>query len=195
MKRSFLFLLTFLIVMSSLSAQEMDFYAQIPEAPEQYSSGAILGRMVDALGFRYYWATKGLTEKELAYEPGNDGRTIGQTLAHIYDLTYTIATTAAKEPIVYPKKPIPESFEELRKGTLEHIRRAGELFKGSSKIDDHKLQFKRGERLREFPIWNLINGQLVDAIYHVGQIVSQRRTAGNPMDPGVNVFMGTHRSK
>ena len=30
----------------------------------------------------------------------------------------------------------------------------------------------------------------VDALYHVGQVVSYRRAAGNPIDPQVNVFLG-----
>ena len=34
-----------------------------------------------------------------------------------------------------------------------------------------------------------------DAIYHTGQIVSFRRTTGNPIDSSVNVFMGSYRQK
>ena len=31
---------------------------------------------------------------------------------------------------------------------------------------------------------------VADALYHVGQVVSYRRAAGNLMDPQVNVFVG-----
>ncbi|MCK5671198.1 hypothetical protein KAI10_07435, partial [Candidatus Bathyarchaeota archaeon] len=42
---------------------------------------------------------------------------------------------------------------------------------------------------REFPVWNLINGPLSDALTHVGQIASWRRMNGNPI-PGARVFHG-----
>jgi hypothetical protein len=50
--------------------------------------------------------------------------------------------------------------------------------------------FDRKGKISNFPIWNLMNGPLEDAIYHTGQIVSFRRTAGNPIPKGVNVFLG-----
>ncbi len=55
-------------------------YATIPEAPETYTPGAVVSRLIDGLGFRYYWATEGLTEDNLAYKPSEEGRTIGQTM-------------------------------------------------------------------------------------------------------------------
>ena len=56
-----------------------------------------------------------------------------------------------------------------------------------------KIKFNRGGAYSEFPVWNLINGPISDAIYHVGQIVSFRRTSGNPIEKGVNVFLGEKR--
>ena len=56
-----------------------------------------------------------------------------------------------------------------------------------------KIKFNRGGVFSEFPFWNLINGPISDAIYHVGQIVSFRRTSGNPIEKGVNVFLGEKR--
>ena len=40
------------------------------------------------------------------------------------------------------------------------------------------------------PFWNLINGPFSDIIYHTGQVVAFRRISGNPINPGVNVFVG-----
>ena len=51
--------------------------------------------------------------------------------------------------------------------------------------------FDRQGKESRFPIWNLINGPIEDLVYHTGQIVSFRRTTGNPIPKGVNVFMGT----
>ena len=53
-----------------------------------------------------------------------------------------------------------------------------------------KIIFQDKSRKYEFPIWNLINGPISDAIYHTGQLVSFRRTSGNPIPKGVNVFLG-----
>ena len=86
-------LFTRLLLLIALNVQSQDAmkdtlpYAEIPEAPENYTAGAVVSRMIDGLGFRYYWASEGLTEKDLAYTPGNDGRTIEQTLKHIYGLS------------------------------------------------------------------------------------------------------------
>jgi hypothetical protein len=56
-----------------------------------------------------------------------------------------------------------------------------------------KIIFDRGGKISDYPLWNLLNGPLADAINHVGQIVSFRRSAGNPIPAGVNVFRGTHK--
>ena len=53
-----------------------------------------------------------------------------------------------------------------------------------------KVVFDRQGKISSFPVWNLMNGPLQDAIYHTGQIVSFRRTTGNPIPKGVNVFLG-----
>ncbi|MEN8845082.1 MAG: hypothetical protein ABF261_02240, partial [Candidatus Arcticimaribacter sp.] len=50
--------------------------------------------------------------------------------------------------------------------------------------------FQRGTEQYRYPIWNMLNGPLADAIYHTGQVVSFRRTTGNPIQKGVNVFIG-----
>ena len=62
-------------------------------------------------------------------------------------------------------------------------------------IDQVKVIFQRGEKTSTYPIWNLINGPITDAIYHCGQIVSFRRSSGNPIPPGVNVFLGEQSVK
>ena len=34
----------------------MDYYYRIPDYPDKLSSTAVLARMLDGLGFRFYWA-------------------------------------------------------------------------------------------------------------------------------------------
>ena len=64
------------------------------------------------------------------------------------------------------------------------------LSKNAEALDAMQLIISRGGKEYSFPIWNLMNGPLSDALYHTGQVVSFRRTTGNPIDKGVNVFMG-----
>ena len=172
-------------------------YAQIPEAPENYTPGNILGRTMDGLGFRYYWATDGLRPEDLSYKASDDSRTATETLEHLYNLATMIAATAKGEAVKQPRPTPPADFEQLRKKTLLAIESASQAFKAKDQagVDQVEIQFERGERTAKFPLWNLINGPIADAIYHTGQIVAFRRASGNPMPSGVNVFMGSRKEK
>jgi len=165
-------------------------YAVIPEASESYTAGSVVSRMIDGLGFRYHWATKDLTETDLNYKPGNDGRTIAETLDHLFALSATILSSAKKEARDFSVK-LPElSHSEKRKATLMNFKLSSELFLKSEDLSEHKIIFKRPKGTAEFPFWNQINGPIEDAVWHAGQIVVLRRSAGNPINPKVNVFLG-----
>jgi len=168
-------------------------YANIPEYPDAYSAGALLSRVVDGLGFRYYWATEGLRDEDLDFDPGGGNRPPRAVLEHLYGLSTTILNAPAEQPNIRPMTGVPETFEELRKQTLLNFKKASDIYKASSVDDiaDFKLVFKRGERESSVDYWHMLNGPLADAIYHVGQITSYRRSSGNPINPTVNVFMGT----
>lgn len=165
-------------------------YAAIPEAPDNYTAGSVVSRMIDGLGFRYHWATKDLTEADLNYSPGNDGRTIAETLDHLFSLSSTILSSAKKEAKDFSIKLPKLSYPEKRKATLENFKLASELLLKSEDLAEHKIIFKRPKGTSEFPFWNQINGPIEDAIWHAGQIVVLRRSAGNPINPKVNVFLG-----
>jgi len=167
-------------------------YEQIPEYPESFSSGNILSRLIDGLGYRYYWATEGLVEKNLNYKPSVDGRRVIETLKHIYGMSKGIANAPQNLPNVQGQGATELPFEEMRKQTLLNLKKASELVAGKSSEEVAKFSiiFQSGDNKREFPYWHMINGQIADCIYHVGQIVSFRRSSGNPMNPKVNVFMG-----
>lgn len=184
----------FTFVMTSLQAQHTMNdnlpYATIPEASDTYTAGTVVARMVDGLGFRYYWATEGLGKKDLEYVPGNDGRSIRQLLTHIYGLSEVVLNSARKQA-TDRTKPIPEmTFEEIRKATLGQLKEASGLFSKSEDLGEHPIIFKRAGGKSDFPFWNNLNGPLADAIWHAGQIVLLRRSSGNPINPKVNVFLG-----
>lgn len=165
-------------------------YATIPEAPESYTAGTVVSRMVDGLGFRYYWATEGLRGKDMDYKPSNEGRTIAETINHLYNLSRTILNSAKKLPndrTVSQGKP---DKGDLRKLTLLNLQEASALFKEANDLSEHSVIFISPKGISEFPFWNNINGPIEDAIWHAGQVVVMRRSAGNPIDPKVNVFLG-----
>ena len=173
-------------------------YHEIPEAPEAYTGGAVAARMIDGLGYRYYWGTEGLRPEDLDYKPSDDSRTTGETLEHLFNLSNTILNAAKKVPNIRPIEKKEElSFAEQRKRTLENFYAASQILRASQpeEVKDFQITFQRGEQSSSFPFWNLLNGPIADAIYHVGQIVSYRRASGNPLNPMVNVFSGKTRGQ
>ncbi|RNC92422.1 MAG: DinB family protein [Allomuricauda sp.] len=191
--KTILFFFSILLFTTNLQSQTMQLpYSQIPEYAESYSSGNIVARMVDGLGFRYYWATEGLTEKDLNFQPTAESRTALETLQHIYGMSEMILNAPDAQPNIRPKDFSKYSFGELRKMTLDNLQAASTKYRAmqTDSFDASKVIFQRGEKQFDFPFWNLLNGMLSDCIYHAGQITLMRRMSGNPINPKVNVFLG-----
>jgi hypothetical protein len=188
-----LIMLSLTILSSNLLAQEKKpYYYTIPEAPKTYTAATVAARLVDGLGFRYFWATEGLTENDLSFRPTDSSRTSFETLVHINGLTRTLLNAVNKRPTTPVNNTDKPSFEELRKQTLENIREASEILKKpGANLEDFDMVFKNANGSTEFPFWNLVNGPIADALWHVGQVVSFRRSSGNPLPKGVNVLTGT----
>ena len=55
--------------MEAQSNKENSPYYEIPDYPEKYNQGTVVARMIDGLGFRYYWATEGLRAEDLNLNP------------------------------------------------------------------------------------------------------------------------------
>lgn len=183
-------LFCFLTTAFNIMSQEIP-YATIPQQPTEFTATNVAARMIDGLGFRYYWATEGLQLQDMATQGTEEARTIEETYRHIRDLSNGILRSVSKEPVVninYGE----QSFSEIRKQTLENLYEAANILRKSTDADMKEMDvvFKRGESESRFPFWNLINGQIEDAVWHAGQIVTLRRMAGNPINPKVNVFMG-----
>jgi hypothetical protein len=166
-------------------------YKKIPAYPAAYTPGAVIARTIDGLGYRYYWATEGLREVDVAYAPSADARSSRQTLEHIYSLSLMVLQTARNEAFTRPEHLEALNLEDLREQTLRNIEMASTLFLPMQEADVEQLAiFFNAERKLQLPLWHLLNGPLADALYHTGQVVSFRRSSGNPMNPKVNVFMG-----
>jgi len=160
-------------------------YATFPPAPDHYSAGTVVSRLLDGLGFRYYWATEGLRPIDLTFKPSPEARTSRETLEHIYSLSNIIIS-------VFGGNQIPPSqyktFEELRKATLENFKKASTIIAGYSDGDMENLKVAFQEK--KLPFWNMINGPISDCLWHVGQVVSFRRSSGNPFSNKVEMFLG-----
>ena len=83
------------------------------------------------------------------------------------------------------------SFVSLRQRTLEQIKMASNILKQpDAKPEDFDMIFERSNGDQEYPFWNLLNGPIADALWHVGQVVTFRRSSGNPLPKGVSVLQG-----
>ena len=67
------------------------------------------------------------------------------------------------------------------------------LKSGKQKLEDSKMIFKNGDKSTEYPFWNEINGPISDALWHIGQVVTFRRSSGNPFNSKVSVLSGKVR--
>ena len=175
-----------LIMVNSLTAQENKElpYYQVPDYSEEFTAGTMAARMVDALGFRFYWASDNLREKDLAYKANEDGRSTEETIKHIYDLSKIIVNSTLKQPNDRSVEDL--SYLELRAKTLSNLKTASDILRESDDISQYKIIF--GEQ--EIPFWNQVNGLIADSIWHCGQLVIYRRATGNPINPKVNHFTG-----
>lgn len=180
--------------MNNLSAQELP-YSEIPTAPESYNACNIMARLIDGLGYRYYWATEELRKADLNYTPGNDGRPAKEVLDHLMGLSNVIVNAVKQQPNIRPTPESDKSWEEIRATTLNNLKTASDILRASTDedMDSFKVTFQRGERSSSFDYWYMINGPIADALTHVGQIVSYRRSAGNPQSPKVDVFSGKNK--
>lgn len=170
---------------------DANYYSTIPAAPSEFNSGNVVSRMLHGAGFRYYWATEGITHEALTYQPSADGRNTLETIRHICDLTEGIMHVATGKVIVPPFDLSDLNYEQLRSKTLENIATSAERFSQmGNDLENVEMLLKSGDEIRNFPLWNVINGPISDAIYHIGQVVSFRRSAGNPVNPNINPFWG-----
>ena len=168
-------------------------YYEIPEYPDSYTAGTTVARMIDGLGFRYYWATEGLRDEDLAFKPSEEGRTTGETVDHLYGLTKVILNAALKQPNVAADEEA-MSFADKRSKTLKMLKQAADIFREATDLTEYNLVFSGDNGTNEFPFWNMINGPIADALWHCGQVVTHRRTSGNPFNSKASVFTGKVRN-
>ena len=164
-------------------------FQSLPEVPIAITAPLAIARVVDALGFRYRWATEDLTENEIQFRPVESSMSMMELIKHIYDLSAG-ANKVFGGQIEHDKSL--KGFSELRNATFEHLLDLSQRLNSISEeefIGIEKTRLANGDR----SFWFWINGPIVDALTHVGQITSWRRIAGNPQPAGVNQFLGVKR--
>jgi hypothetical protein len=148
--------------------ERLPFY-RVDGYPAHLSGPAVLARLLDGLGFRFHWATEGLTTGDYAFSPGLGCQSISGLVSHIWGLTNWVSMAVFDQSENRPAEPA-----QQRAHILRMLHRLRERFAamddqdlGSITIDGH-------------PFWHILNGPLADALTHVGQINAWRRLAGNP---------------
>jgi len=189
-KLSILFL-TLASLPQSLNAQTVEDlpYSKLEDIEGDYSAGRVAARLVDGLGFRFYWATEGLKEEDINIKQKADVRSIQENVDHIYELTMLITNSVFNEK---NRVDLELSFIDKRKKILLNLERvSNRLFNSTDEqIEDYSIKFNGRSVL---PFYNMINGPISDAIWHCGQIVMLRRMAGNPFNSKVSLLHGRVR--
>ena len=170
-------------------------YRVIPDHPETFTASTVVSRLLDGLGFRYYWATEGLRNEDLDYHPSAESRSSRETLEHIFGLVRMVRNTVLQQSLGPDASPVqPQTFTDLRRITLEMIEETAKALNDPQlNLEERPIVFTRGDRTTTYPFWNQLNGPIADALWHVGQIVSFRRASGNPLNSRASMFTGTIR--
>ena len=188
--KSLSLLLLILSINTTISAQteSKDYYYQLSEYNDAYSAGMVASRIIDGLGFRYYWGTADLNESDLKYRPSEGSRSLDETLDHILVLSAIINSTAKGERFLGISTS-DLTYLQKRTRTLQFFQEASQLLQKSTDERLASLRVQIGSNT-DLPFWNLINGPIADAINHVGQVITFRRTNGNPINPNISVLLG-----
>ena len=163
-------------------------FSEIGDYPNEFSQSNIVSRMIEGLGYRYYWATKSLNDNDLNYKPSDDSRTTFEVIKHIHELTIMISSSFENKTVEFPSEQY--DYKLLREKTLLNLKYIHDELKSSPDFSKLSISFQRGDSIMSFPFWNQINGPISDALWHCGQVVMNRRASGNPLQKGVNVFIG-----
>ncbi|MEE9409001.1 MAG: hypothetical protein V3V28_13105 [Polaribacter sp.] len=188
MKIKLIIIITLFFAVTMTSQEKLPYY-EIPKMEENYSAQNTVARMIDGLGFRYYWSTESLRSEDLAYQPKGEGRDCQKTINHLYDLS-NMMLRLTKTDFKQDKEKDKMTFLEMRKQTLLNLEALSNRIRLSKDLSEF-TEKKDGEIT--IPFFNVINGPIADAIWHTGQVASFRRSSENPISSKVNHFTGTVR--
>lgn len=159
---------------------------EIGSFPGKLDGTGVLSRLVDGLAFRFYWATEGLRPEDFAFRPGPDSMSMIELHQHVLNLAFTIKQTVLDAP--ERERCGTEDPAAIREEVLDALRLVRERLDAldDEQLATHQIVKQGGAR---YPVWNIVNGPISDALTHVGQINAWRRLSGNPTG-AVDVFSG-----
>ena len=175
------------ITMFSQAQSHLPYY-EVPDFPGSYNAGTVSARMIDGLGFRFYWATDSVSLDDLKYKPSEEARTFLETVEHIYGMSKLVVNATKGAINTNEKENL--SFDKMRNQTLENLKEASDVLKTSDDLAIMTIKYQGKERLVEYPFWLHLNGPISDCIWHTGQLVSMRRASGNPISDKPSFFTG-----
>ena len=161
------FILIFLISIQKILSQNIQNlpFSNLPKFENSYKANSVTKRFIQGLGFRYYWGTYGLEEKDLNYKPSEDGRSSKETIEHIYSLSQIIYNTFAKRPKIHGEDYSALDFSYLRTQTLLNLEKTVKILDTLKEEDIDKLQitFKSDDSENSYPFFYLLNGPIADS--------------------------------
>ena len=126
----------------TIMSQTSEYFKDISEYPNEINNGNIISRMINGLGYRYYWATEKLKENDLRYRPSKDAYSTKETMVHIFTLSKTVYNTTLSKINERPDIDIPSDYESIRNVTLQFLEKASKNF---SNLNSEELnQMKMG---------------------------------------------------
>ena len=153
-------------------------FREIGSYPDEVNATTIIIRLLDGLGYRFYWATEGLTESDYSFRAAVEAMSIYEIIRHIWGLVNWIGLSMGLEMVSRPRE-----AEGIRASILQNLMTIRLTFTGMKKSELVKISIDKR------PFWHIINGPISDALTHVGQINILRRAVGNPA-PEHQHFLG-----
>lgn len=163
--------LIFSLFMSSFSYSQDNLtklpYNKRPKYPKKITAGIVMAKMVDELGYKYYWATDSLLNDELRYtfHSGNLPRLL---LKGVSQMSENIINSTSENKMKSELKLEEMSFEDLRKNTLFNLKEASSIL-----IKNSDTSF--------FLNWNLFMKSIAFSDTYCDQIILFRENIGNPI--------------
>jgi len=154
-------------------------FHQLPAPPTDCTAANVLARLVDAVGYRFHLATKGLSENEADFRPVEGSMNMLELLDHMYKVLFFAYQTF--QPDALSRKDL-HTLQEYQTAILELAQQFSEKLKAMTdeELVASQIYLKRTDT--HYSFWYLINGPIGDVMTHIGQINSWRRMAGNPVE-------------
>ena len=142
-------------------------YNKKPKYPKKITAGIVMAKIIDELGYKYYWATDSLLNDELRYRfsSSNLPRLL---LKGVYQMSENIINYTSENKTKPELKLEEMSFEDFRKNTLLNLKEASSIL-------------IKNEEASLFLNWDLFMKPIAFSDTYCDQIILFRENIGNPV--------------